>query len=65
MTPAIDDYDKAIQLNPKDAEAYYYRGLAYGVLENINMYTQNLKTAAKLGQTEAREDLNSHGIDWQ
>ncbi|MCX7833208.1 MAG: tetratricopeptide repeat protein [Ignavibacteria bacterium] len=26
---AIQDYNKAIEINPNDADAYYYRGLAY------------------------------------
>ena len=26
---AIEDYDKAIQLDPEDAMAYYNRGVAY------------------------------------
>ena len=28
---AIEDHNKAIELNPDDAEAYYNRGVAYGV----------------------------------
>ena len=31
-TQAISDYTKAIELNPKDAEAYYNRGVAYATL---------------------------------
>lgn len=62
---AINDYNMAIELYPENAKAFYYRGLAYGMLENHDMYIQNLKTAAQLGQTEAQDDLNSHGIQWQ
>ena len=29
---AIQDYDKAIQLDPNEASAYYLRGVAYGQL---------------------------------
>ncbi len=29
---SITDYDKAIELNPDDAKAYFNRGLAYGDL---------------------------------
>ena len=31
---AMKDFDRAIELNPKDARAYYNRGLAYGMLGN-------------------------------
>jgi tetratricopeptide (TPR) repeat protein len=29
LRPAIADYDEAIQLDPKDAQAYYDRGMAW------------------------------------
>ena len=29
---AIEDYDKAIELDPNDAQAYYNRGNSYGNL---------------------------------
>ncbi len=45
---AISDFDQAIQLNPKWAEAYYNRGLAYEQLEEferaIEDYTLALRT---------------------
>ena len=37
---AINAYNKAIQLNPKDAEAYGNRGVAYSKLGN---YQQAIK----------------------
>jgi tetratricopeptide (TPR) repeat protein len=41
---AIKDYSKAIELHPKDADAHYFRGLAYSNLERhkeaIVDYTQ-------------------------
>jgi Flp pilus assembly protein TadD len=30
MIKAISDYTKALEINPRDAEAYYNRGIAYG-----------------------------------
>lgn len=62
---AITDCSKAIELNPLFSDAYYLRGLAYAMLDNKKMYIRNLKSAAKLGKKEAREDLNSQGIEWQ
>ena len=37
---AIEDYKKAIELNPNDDVAYYYRGIAYYFL---NQYERALK----------------------
>ncbi|HCP23900.1 MAG TPA: hypothetical protein DIT90_07230 [Dehalococcoidia bacterium] len=34
-TSATNDYTKAIQLNPDDADAYYSRGIAY---RNLGQY---------------------------
>ena len=59
---AINDFNKAIELNPKYAEAYNNRGNVYNELRNSDMAIQNFKRAAQLGNKEAQEKLNSHGI---
>jgi tetratricopeptide (TPR) repeat protein len=61
---AFTDFDRAIELNPKYAEAYYNRGLAYGHLGDHLQAIKDLKTAAKLGYTPAQDYLNSKGISW-
>jgi len=61
----IDAYSKAIELNPKYAEAYYGRRIAYQKLGNTNMVIQNLKIAAKLGYKQAQTYVTSQGIEWR
>jgi len=39
---AIGDYDKATEINPKDAEAYYNRGNAYSHLGNVRQASEDL-----------------------
>jgi tetratricopeptide (TPR) repeat protein len=54
---AIDEYTVAIKLNPSYAEAYTNRGLAYRKLRRPTKATADLKAAARLGSTLARDDL--------
>ena len=62
---AIEDFDKAIELNPKYAEAYKNRAIAYGSLGNDRQAIQDLKTAATLGNENAQKSLKSQGIGWE
>ncbi|MGA9110134.1 MAG: tetratricopeptide repeat protein, partial [Smithella sp.] len=61
---AIADYSKAIELNPKYAEAYHNRGITYGSLGNYNQEIADIKKAARLGLKEARDYLSEQGIVW-
>lgn len=46
---AIVAFSKAIELNPRYAEAFKNRGLAYAILGNRSQAIADLKIAAKLG----------------
>lgn len=46
---AIVDYDKAIELDSKFAEAYYNRGLTHIYLGNNRQGIQDLSKAGELG----------------
>jgi tetratricopeptide (TPR) repeat protein len=59
---AIKDFDKAIELNPKDADAYSNRGFTYGKLGDSGKAIRDLKTAARLGHKAAQDFLQSKGI---
>ena len=61
---AIKDYDKAIELDPKDAVAYYRRATAYMDLGDRRQAMKDYKTAARLGDMEAQGFLGSRGISW-
>jgi regulator of sirC expression with transglutaminase-like and TPR domain len=57
-------YDRVIELNPKDADAYYNRGKAYERLGDSRFANQDLKIAAKLGNIFAQKSLKEKGITW-
>ncbi|MFZ1981786.1 MAG: tetratricopeptide repeat protein, partial [Smithella sp.] len=61
---AIADYSKAIELNPKYAEAYHNRGVTYGSLGNYNQEITDIKKAARLGLKEAKDYLSEQRIVW-
>jgi tetratricopeptide (TPR) repeat protein len=46
---AIADYTKAIELNPRDADAYYNRGNAYETNRNMKMACSDWRKACKSG----------------
>ena len=52
---AITDFDKAIQLNPKYAEAYFGRGKAYGV--HSKQAIIDIEAALQLGLDEEYIDI--------
>jgi tetratricopeptide (TPR) repeat protein len=60
---AIKDFDKVIELNPKDQLAYYNRGTAYGRLGNSDQEIIDTKRAAQLGFKPAQDYLRSKGIN--
>jgi outer membrane protein OmpA-like peptidoglycan-associated protein len=51
---ARSDFDKAIDLNPTDAEAYYERGLLHAFILNNENARSDMRTAANLGHQGAR-----------
>jgi len=53
---AIRDYNRAVHLDPKNAEALYQRGFAYLKYGNMDYAKDDLKRAAELGSVDA-EDL--------
>jgi hypothetical protein len=50
---ALDDYSKAIELEPDFAEAYFNRGLTRIYLNDINGGALDLSKAGELGIQEA------------
>ena len=50
---ALVHLDEALALNPKDAHAYFYRGLAHGGLGNLNAAIRDLNSARKFGPEDS------------
>jgi len=46
---AISDYTKAIEINPRFAEAYYNRGIAYYYKKEYDKSLEDVEKAKKLG----------------
>ena len=59
-TSAILDYDKAIELSPKDGDAYFNRGLCKYMLKDYKGAISNLKKAIKLKQKNDIDYFNSN-----
>ncbi len=51
---AISDYSRAIEINPKFAEAYFTRAIAYSRLGNRAREGEDIITAARLGFKDAQ-----------
>ena len=49
LTEAISDYAKAIEIDPKDAEAYYNRGVDYYTAKEYDKAWIDVHKAEKLG----------------
>jgi tetratricopeptide (TPR) repeat protein len=60
---ALTDFDRAIEFNPKYAEAYYNRAASYYNLGNQRQAYEDLKTAARLGNADAKNFLRDQGIN--
>ncbi len=61
---AIGDFDRAIEINPGYAAAYFDRGLLHGRMGNHRQALADLQTAARLGNEDARNFLQSRGVNW-
>ena len=57
---AVLDYTKSIELNDKDANAYYKRGLSKLFLKEKNSGCSNLNKAMELGSKEAVEIIKKY-----
>ncbi len=63
---ALDDCSKAIVMDPKNSPAYYHhRAMSRRKLGNRQQAIEDLKMGARLGSQEAREALDTLGIQWQ
>lgn len=60
---AISDYNKAIELNPADADAYYGRGLVYYYLKQYNRAIDDYSKAIELNPNFAYA-YNNRGITY-
>jgi tetratricopeptide (TPR) repeat protein len=61
---AIKDFSSAIGLNKHFAEAYFYRGICKGMLDDEKAGTFDIQAAASPGMPEAQKTLNEKGITW-
>ena len=64
LQQAIEDYSRALLLNPADAKVYYLRGLALKRLGMGEEAITDLKKAADLRFRPACDFLKSIGISW-
>lgn len=61
---ANGNIDKAIELVPGYAGAYYNMGVAYDKKGELNNSLESYKKAAQLGSKESQEALKKKGITW-
>ena len=59
MQAAIDSYSEAIRQDKDYAQAYYYRGIAYGDLQDKSLAIQDLQIAAELFRFEGNYEAYS------
>jgi len=53
---AIKQFDKAIEKDPTNFQAYYWRGIAYGMCGDCNSLLINLETSKKYKPSDIWED---------
>ena len=61
---AIEDYDKALRMNPKDDEAHYKRGNVYLVMGQYDRAIEDYDQAIRLYPAYALA-FNNRGIAWR
>ena len=52
---ALEAYDEAIEIKPRDADAWYHKGEVLYVLERWTDAREAVHSALELGASEARE----------
>jgi tetratricopeptide (TPR) repeat protein len=62
---SVEDFCRVIELDEKYADAYHERGIAYAFLGDKQKVLDDFKSAARLGNAEAREFLDSKNIKWE
>ncbi len=53
----IEDFTKLIELDPKNDDAYYYRGMAKKQLNDTAGALEDLKKAGELGNNYADQEI--------
>jgi superkiller protein 3 len=61
---AIECFEKAIEINPDDANVYYNLGLVYRVKGNNEKGIGYIQKAARLGNRAAQVYLRKNRISW-
>ncbi len=61
---SIEDFNHAIELNKRNGNAYFERGTTYAYLNDKGNLIKDFKSAARYGNAEAREFLESKNIKW-
>ena len=61
---ALEDFTKAIELDPEDAQNYKLRGAVFGIIGNQVLALENIKVAASMGDEKAQEILKRKGFEW-
>jgi len=61
---ANKDFSRAIELNRKNANAYYNRAVMFGKVGDREKGWEDMKMCARLGDAKARDLLRSKGIKW-
>ena len=61
MPEAIEDYTRAIELNPSFGEAYYNRGLIQIYLKDTRKGCLDMSKAGELGVADAYKVLRIYG----
>lgn len=64
LNEAIWNLSKAIELDPRYAEAYYWRGFTYEFLGNRQRGLRDYRNAARLGDKTAQKLLKRMGTRW-
>jgi tetratricopeptide (TPR) repeat protein len=60
LQEAVDDYSKAIAINPKAGQAYFNRGATYLNMQQKTSACADWKTASALGFTKADDMINAY-----
>lgn len=62
VTKSIRSLDKAVRANPKNASAYFNRGIIYYDIGSDDLAIKDLRIAARLGHKEARDFLTNQKV---